>query len=316
MAHDVGNGRQNLLDGELCRLAHLFRVTRLDGTVLRVTDHDGTLTFTEGWIDGDTDPFTSENTYSPVDGWDASNERAEAAMKRSNIEFRGAIGGSIVTTADLQAGLWHDAAVDEVIVDWMYPWLGPIRWKHYRLTDFRFDGDVWMAQCENRMGELHRKVGKVFSKTCWHGFGDSRCGINASASNTTMFSSTVTAVTTNADFKFEGTGGHTPEDQADDFFKVGHLTWTSGNNKGRSYPVYQSYQKTGSDPGTSDDARLVLQYPTAATIQVGDGFTVYAGCDRTLAECSTKWSNLVNFGGFPQIPGTSAVAKTGEEVAG
>jgi len=297
------------------RLARCFRILRLDGTYFRVTDHDGSLTVPEGYIDGLTDVFDNEYTYSPLDGWDASNQRAESAMKRSNVEFLGAIGGSIVTQSDLQAGLWLDAAVDMMILDWEYPWMGPIVWKHYRLVDFKNNGEVWAAQCENRMGELHRKVGKVYSKTCWHALGNSRCGVNANDPNVTQFNCTVTEVTDNANFRFEGTGGHTPEDQVDDFFNFGQVKWASGNNDGRSYPVYDSFVKTGSDPGTSDDARLVLQIPCAATVQVGDTFSLYVGCDKTSQTCVDKFSNLNNFGGQPQIPGTSALVKTGSEVA-
>lgn len=34
----------------------------------------------------------------------------------------------------------------------------------------------------------------------------------------------------------------------------------------------------------------------------GQPATIYPGCDRTTNHCGTKFNNLVNFGGFPQIP--------------
>jgi len=35
----------------------------------------------------------------------------------------------------------------------------------------------------------------------------------------------------------------------------------------------------------------------------GDVFTAYPGCDKTQATCaSPKFSNLVNFEGFPYVP--------------
>jgi uncharacterized phage protein (TIGR02218 family) len=34
----------------------------------------------------------------------------------------------------------------------------------------------------------------------------------------------------------------------------------------------------------------------------GDTVTLYAGCDRTMATCNSKFNNLANFGGQPFIP--------------
>ena len=39
-----------------------------------------------------------------------------------------------------------------------------------------------------------------------------------------------------------------------------------------------------------------------ASLDVGAAVVVYAGCDRTKATCNTKFSNVINFGGFPWIP--------------
>jgi hypothetical protein len=34
----------------------------------------------------------------------------------------------------------------------------------------------------------------------------------------------------------------------------------------------------------------------------GDTFTAYPGCDKTQNTCTSKFNNLVNFGGFPYVP--------------
>ena len=38
-------------------------------------------------------------------------------------------------------------------------------------------------------------------------------------------------------------------------------------------------------------------------IAVGDTFTVTAGCDKALSTCRDRFANVVNFGGFPRMPG-------------
>ena len=44
--------------------------------------------------------------------------------------------------------------------------------------------------------------------------------------------------------------------------------------------------------------------------QVADTFNIIAGCDKLAATCKTKFSNMVNFGGFPFIPGNDKMIRT------
>jgi len=39
----------------------------------------------------------------------------------------------------------------------------------------------------------------------------------------------------------------------------------------------------------------------------GDGFQAWAGCDRQLGTCASKFNNIMNFGGQPFIPAPSTV---------
>jgi len=47
---------------------------------------------------------------------------------------------------------------------------------------------------------------------------------------------------------------------------------------------------------------LYLMYPLPFAPAAGDSFTVYAGCDHTLATCQTRFNNKANFRGFPFTP--------------
>ena len=46
-----------------------------------------------------------------------------------------------------------------------------------------------------------------------------------------------------------------------------------------------------------------------ATIQIGDTFTVVAGCVKTLDACITKFDNVLNFQGEPHRPLQDALLK-------
>ncbi len=50
-------------------------------------------------------------------------------------------------------------------------------------------------------------------------------------------------------------------------------------------------------------ATLDLWEPMPAPIVTGDAFQVVAGCDKSLASCRDKFANVVNFRGFPDLPG-------------
>lgn len=52
------------------------------------------------------------------------------------------------------------------------------------------------------------------------------------------------------------------------------------------------------------DTTLTLMGGTAG-LQVGDVVQLYPGCPGTLAACNDVYDNLLNYGGFPHIPGRS-----------
>jgi uncharacterized phage protein (TIGR02218 family) len=41
----------------------------------------------------------------------------------------------------------------------------------------------------------------------------------------------------------------------------------------------------------------------AEEVDVGDAFTITAGCDKHFKTCKAKFDNSVNFRGFPHVPG-------------
>ncbi len=51
------------------------------------------------------------------------------------------------------------------------------------------------------------------------------------------------------------------------------------------------------------NARLTLFLPMPKPIQAGDALHHHGGCDKQLVTCRDRFSNAVNFGGFPQMPG-------------
>lgn len=88
--------------------------------------------------------------------------------------------------------------------------------------------------------------------------------------------------------------------QASGYFDLGSIVFTSGANDGVSRSV-KSY--SAGSPGM-----LVLLSPLPNAPAPGDTFQAFPGCDKTQATCTNKFSNLVNFRGFPYIPTPATAA--------
>jgi uncharacterized phage protein (TIGR02218 family) len=81
--------------------------------------------------------------------------------------------------------------------------------------------------------------------------------------------------------------------QADGWFALGSVVWTSGANAG----ITSSVKSYANASGT-----FTLIYPLAVAPSAGDTFTAYPGCDKLQATCSSKFNNLSHFRGFPYAP--------------
>ena len=125
--------------------------------------------------------------------------------------------------------------------------------------------------------------------------GDARCGVDL---DDPAFKATgsVTAVIGDRSFAASGLGGF-----AAGWFTLGRLTWTSGPNAGRLAEV--------ASHDVSGVRRVTLLEAPVRPIAVGDDFVVHAGCDKRPETCSDRFANVVNFRGFPHIPGQDTVIR-------
>jgi uncharacterized phage protein (TIGR02218 family) len=121
----------------------------------------------------------------------------------------------------------------------------------------------------------------IYAPACQHVLYDSGCTLIKSAFGT---AGTVGAGSTGSVVNWSGASTN---------FNQGTLTFSSGINAGVTANVKSAIA------GVSLD----LSYPLLNAPSAGDAFTVYFGCDHTMATCgSPKFNNLANFRGFPFIP--------------
>ena len=86
------------------------------------------------------------------------------------------------------------------------------------------------------------------------------------------------------------------------WFRFGTLVWTTGPNSGRRAEVLAHDRNDGI-------AVVTLLEAPIRTITSGDGFSIHAGCDKRIATCTQKFGNVVNFRGFPHIPGQDTILR-------
>lgn len=130
----------------------------------------------------------------------------------------------------------------------------------------------------------------VYQSVCNRTVYDAGCGV-AKAGFTATGTIVASPAPTLTSFK-------TGNAQAAGYFDQGVITFTSGLNAGLKRTVKRY------DPATGFTFALPLPVAPAA----GDTISVFAGCDKTLATCRTKFANEGKFRGFPWVPNPETAA--------
>ncbi|MEO5740607.1 MAG: DUF2163 domain-containing protein [Vicinamibacterales bacterium] len=261
-------------------LATCWRVTRTDGQIFGFTDHPEDLT-------------VSSQIYVAATGYTRTAIQTSSALNVDNLDLEGAFDSAAITEADLRAGRWDYAEVEIFLVNWANLSHGTLKLRKGRFGEAKAGRIRYTTELRGLTQNLQQEVGRIYNAACDADLGDNRCKVNLATFTVT---GTITSVTDNRRF-FDT--GRLEESQR---FTHGKITFTSGLNADLGMEV-KEYLITGGS--------FELHLPMPFTVQVGDAYSVYAGCDKTLAHCSIKFSNLINFQGFPYVPGTDKMVSGG-----
>lgn len=269
---------QEHLDGELTTLACLVKITRADGAVLGFTSCDEDVT-----LGGVT--YKADGAFTP------SATQSTSGLATDNLEIAGILSGGAISDGDITAGLYDHARVDVFLCNWADPSQGILQLRRGWIGEVTRAGDSYAAELRGMHDILQRPVGAICTPECRHDLGDAPCGIALAPLTVT---GSVTGATDSATFA----DSSRTEDSGT--FAYGRLAWTSGANAGVSCDV-KSW-----DLGTQT---FVLRLPLAHMPEAGDAYSVSPGCDKRFSTCKAKFSNGVNFGGFPHVPGVGNILK-------
>jgi uncharacterized phage protein (TIGR02218 family) len=262
--------------GGLTTLCRCWRVARKDGLVLGFTDHDQSLTF--GGV-----------TYQAASGFTASTIEDQLGLAVSNLDVQGALSSVVITEDDLNAGRYDDAAVTIYLVNWQ-DLSQRVTLRSGFLGQVSRGALAFTAELRGLASRLDQAAGRVFQRSCPWELGDSRCSVDLGAAGRYGAGEVVQVISA---FEFTASGLGALDAGV---LARGRLAWTSGANNGLAVEIKSHFVAAGV-------ARLTLFLPASAAIAVGDAFSVTVGCDKALVTCRDRFANVVNFGGFPQMPG-------------
>jgi uncharacterized phage protein (TIGR02218 family) len=263
-------------------LSWCWRITRADGQVLGFTDHDRVLTF-------DGTAFESETGLVP------SEIRAGSDLAVDAQDAEGVLTSDRISETDIVDGLWDNAQVEMWRVNWQDV-SQRVLIRRGAIGQIRRGRLAFVAEMRSMAHVLGQTLGRAFQSNCDATLGDARCGINL-ASPTFTGIAAVGEVLRDRAFQTVGL-----TDFANGWFAGGTLQWTSGANAGRIAEVMLHDLL----PGV---VRITLLEAPVRILQAGDAFAISAGCDKRSETCRAKFANMVNFRGYPHIPGQDAMIR-------
>ena len=263
-------------------LSWCWRITRADGQVFGFTDHDRALTF-----DGTT--FESEAGLIPSELRHGSDLSVDAQ------DAEGVLSSDRITETDILDGRWDNASIEVFRVNWQDV-AQRVLLRVGSIGEIRRGRVSFVAEMRSLAHILNQQVGRSYQSTCDAALGDGRCRVDLTGS-AFRGSGAVSAVPRGRVFT---TGDLT--DFAARWFASGVVEWTSGANAGRRTEVLRHDVDGGI-------AIITLLAEPVRAIAPGDAFTITAGCDKRIETCAAKFDNVVNFRGFPDIPGPDSVIR-------
>ncbi|MBL4757035.1 MAG: DUF2163 domain-containing protein [Rhizobiales bacterium] len=274
------DGLQAHLDSGATTMCHCWRLIRNDGLVLGFTDHDHDLNF-----DG--------TDFVATGGFEKTDMVSGLGLGIDNLDVAGALQSERLDEDALSAGLFDNAVVEIFTVNWQ-ELSQRLLIRKGNLGEVTRSGAGFSAEIRGIAHELNQPQGRVYQYVCDADLGDARCGI-ALADPLYSATAAISNVADNRLLQTSDLAGYTA-----DWFTRGLVTWTNGANASAAMEVKSHRLEAGV-------AIIELWQPMRKSVLVGDMFAIQAGCNKLYGTCRDKFSNGLNFRGFPHMPGNDFV---------
>ena len=263
------------LHAEVTNLCHCWKILRRDGIVQGFTDHDDRIVF-----DG--------VTFATDGGLHLRGQEDRLGLHGSKSDVGGALLQFSIDEDALASGAYDGASVETWLVDWSDTNLRLLMNVEV-MGEVRRADHIFSAELRSLAQVFEQETGRRFMKSCSADLGDVHCGVNLNHARYLM-QAIIQSVQDAAYVAVTLTGF------ADRWFTNGQMRVISGAQKGTICAIKAHRQD-------DDRAQIALWTPLSPVLAVGDQIELRAGCDKSFATCGTKFSNRINFRGFPHIPG-------------
>lgn len=259
----------------LSTLAICWRIERRDGVTIGLTSHDRDLI-----VDG--------LTCRAAPGMRPSAIERSDGLEPDTMDVAGALVSGAIGETDLLAGRWNGAAVRVFAVDWSDPEAAPVPLGEGTIGAVETKDGGFTAELAGPTAALAGPVVEETSAECRAELGDRRCRV-------TMRGRRRLARVVTSD------GPVVTLDQGEpvgDAYGWGVLRWLAGPNCGLDSAIAVSAGDT-----------LTLRSAPPFPVAPGTLVRIEEGCDKTLATCSARFANALNFRGEPYLPGIDLLTR-------
>lgn len=253
-----------------------WALTRRDGHVLGFTDHDGPLVF-----DG--------ITFKADAGLSALALQQSTGLSVDNTEALGALSSTAIREEDIEAGRYDGAEIRAWLVNWADVSQRELQFRG-TIGELRRRDGAFEAELRGLTEALNTPVGKVYQKPCAAVLGDAGCAFDLETPGYFELR-VVETVEHRQIFRFS-----TLSDVPEHWFRHGRMAMLDGAARGLIGLIKRDVFDGG-------ERVIELWQPLRAEVIPGNQLRLEAGCDKRMATCKAKFNNLLNFQGFPDIPG-------------
>lgn len=254
-----------------------WAVVRRDGQTYGFTDHDRPLAF-EGI------------TFRADAGMSARAIVQGTGLAVDNSEALGVLSDTSLRDEDIDAGRLDGAQVRMWLVNWQVPAQRLLRFAG-TIGEIRRGAGAFHAELRGLTEALNQPQGRVIQRPCAAVLGDARCRFDL---DDVGYAVTLPAEVVEGGRVYAFVLVDMFQDR---WFERGRLIVTSGAAGGLTGMIKH-------DRLRADGSRQIeLWEPIRAAVVTGDLLRIEAGCDKRVETCRLKFNNIVNFQGFPFIPG-------------
>lgn len=236
------------------------------------------------------------NVYKTDSGYDFTGIESSTNFSASVFDLTGIVDIAGISRDKLASGVFDNAKVYAFATTWNDPQedeepIGKAIFGKTQLIDDRYRVELMgLIDC------LNQSVGDTYQALCQKTLGGQEfagCKVDLSGYTVT---GTITSVTDQYSF------ADSSRSEADDYFGMGTITFTSGDNAGLKSKEIKSFSS----------GAITLFEATEYLPQVGDTYEMIAGCRKRFTEdCVGKFDNAINSGAFPHVPTSTVYVRGG-----